>query len=182
MRKVAFMKKRVFVALPISKELQEEILEWEERFLQLPVRWIKGKNLHVTLVPPWEEAEVHKVIESLSHSEKTIGEFEIKFNRVTFGPSLRSPRLIWAEGKTVGQLSVLRDQLFETLGFQKDSRSFRLHLTLARFRPEHFNSFANKDLNERVEWREPVKSFVLMESHLLPGGAEYEVLREYSLI
>ena len=41
---------RVFVAVPISSELQKEILGWEGGFQKLPVRWLSGKNLHIIQV------------------------------------------------------------------------------------------------------------------------------------
>ena len=49
---------RVFVAVPISNELQEKILEWEKFFPDLQVRWILGKNLNITLTQQWGENNV----------------------------------------------------------------------------------------------------------------------------
>ena len=62
---------RIFVGIPISQELQGRILEWEDKHqepifknqtnsknqISNPIRCVAGKNLHVTLAPPWETGE-----------------------------------------------------------------------------------------------------------------------------
>jgi len=172
---------RVFVAIPIPEGLQGEILAWEEKCRGLPVRWLKGKNLHVTLVPPWEE-EAARVPEVLSRMGEAVhilkDSLTLSFSRVRFGPDPQRPRLIWAEGETPRALAVLARELHGRLGMAPEQRSFRLHLTLARFRPEDFASFPRRDLDEWVSWRMEAKAVMLMQSRLLRGGAEYEVLGE----
>lgn len=175
------MSDRVFLALPISERLQGEIQTWEQQFKNIPVRWLKGKNLHLTLIPPWEENNIGKLIEALKREELRIGSFEINLNRVSFGPNPREPRLIWAEGQTPPQLLQLKSSLEQTLGFRPDPRPFRLHLTLARFRPEQFKSFPTATMNETVEWHDTISHVVLFKSHLLPTGAEYKTLCQIPL-
>lgn len=176
------MKKRIFVALPIEEHLQDEILEWERQFKKLPVRWLTGKNLHITLVPPWYAETVESVIEKMREVERSVGLFDIAFSRVTYGPTLREPRLIWAEGETPHELSVLKTSIENVLDVKPEKRSFKLHLTLARFRPETFSSFSIKTLDERVSWSQSCNRFVLMESHLSRTGANYEILQSFSLL
>ncbi|MEK7192162.1 MAG: RNA 2',3'-cyclic phosphodiesterase [Patescibacteria group bacterium] len=173
------IKKRVFVAIGLSQSLQSKILEWERKFRNLPVRWLAGKNLHITLIPPWyaEEKEIEKIKKILNSIGGVIKPFEIKFEKVAFGPAPRQPRLIWAEGAVPGELIKLKTRIEKMLGQKPEKRPFFLHLTLARFRPEDFKSFPRQILNEKVEWKEEAQSFVLMESRLSRLGADYEVLR-----
>ena len=175
------MARRIFVAIPVSKLLQETILLWEEQYANLPVRWLSEKNLHVTLIPPWYEERVDAVCLKLQAFRGMRASFGMEFTRVRFGPDEKNPRLIWAEGEVPRELLSLKDGIEEALGQHGEMRPFRLHLTLARFRPETFSSFPTKKLDERVEWRERPASFVLMESHLSPHGADYEVLKEITL-
>ena len=169
------------MALPISALLQETILLWEAQYANLPVKWLSGKNLHVTLIPPWYEERMDAVRLKLQAFREMKASFGMEFSRVRFGPDEKNPRLIWTEGETPRELISLKDGIEEALGQHGEIRSFRLHLTLARFRPETFSSFPTKKLDERVEWRERPASFVLMESHLSPQGADYEVLEEIAL-
>ena len=175
------MKKRIFVAIKISPELQEAILEWEKNYNRLPVRWVGGKNLHATLVPPWEEEDAERAKKVLEALKSKVGRFEIEFNKVEYGPHGQEPRLIWAEGRPPKVLVDLKERLEQLLGHRSDFRPWLMHLTLARFQPRDFSRFPVKQLNEEVFWRQEVGSFVLMESRLLPGGSDYEVLGEVEL-
>ncbi len=168
------------MALGISDKLESEILEWEKAFSKLPVRWLLGKNLHITLVPPWYEENIEAVIQKLN-TVKSTGVFDIEFNKVTFGPDPKRPRLIWAEGEASKPIVELKTALEKILNKEPERRLFRLHLTLARFRPETFSSFPIKELNEKVFWRDRVTSFLLMESRLSREGADYTTLREFPI-
>jgi 2'-5' RNA ligase len=145
------------------------------------VRWVKPKNLHITLVPPWYEENIKQIKEVLGSIRDTFGPFEIIFERITYGPDPRRPRLIWAEGEASLEIRNLKLEIERALNQKPEERPFKLHLTIARFRPETFSSFPIKKLDEKVFWRDEVKSFVIMESHLSPEGADYEVLEEIRL-
>ena len=166
---------RIFVAVPISNELQEKILEWEKFFPDLPVRWLLGKNLHITLTPPWGENNVEEVKNLLEKVENP-APFEVEFDEVSFGPNPKAPRLIWANGSAPKEIVNLKSNVEEVLEFKPENRPYKLHLTLARFRPEDFRNFKIKNLREKVLWKEKIDSFVLMESHLSRAGAEYEII------
>ncbi len=172
------MAHRIFLALPIYERIQEQAEQLRRKFSHLPVRWIQGKSMHITLIPPLEEDDVEKVKQSLSSLVIGIPSFQIEFTIITYGPSQREFRLIWAEGRTPREIFMLKTQLERILGIQPSSRPFALHLTLARFRPETFSSFPIKKLNEHISWKQECASFVLLESHLLPHGSEYEALMQ----
>ena len=188
--------RRLFIALPISKAFQEEILHWEMAYTKFPVRWLTGKNLHVTLIPPWHATDDVEVKELLAEVGSP-APIPLIFRRIAFGPDPHAPRLIWAEGDAPPALVALRDRIAEALGQEpaasltrgeprpanagREHRPFRLHLTLARFREEQFPSFPIRTLDEQVDWRDTAHSFVLMESHLARTGADYEVRAEFPL-
>ncbi len=173
------MKRRIFVAVGISKNLRDDVLSWEKSFSSLPVRWLEGKNLHITLVPPWYEEDIESVVRKL---DTVKGEqFDMEFSHVTYAPNEREPRLIWAEGQAPERLIDFNGKLTALLSQKEETHPFRLHLTLARFRSENFSSFPVKELNEKVFWRDKVNSFVLMESLLSPKGADYNVLAEFPI-
>jgi 2'-5' RNA ligase len=175
------MPRRVFVALPVSAELQAEVSRWTGRHRGLPVRWITGNNLHVTLVPPWAEENVERVRAALQTLEGSFGAFPLAFTRVRYGPTSRTPRLIWAEGEAPEQMFILKHALERTLAITPEGKTLLLHLTLARFRPEEFSSFPEQKLDDPLDWRETASSFVLMESRLARSGATYETLAAFPL-
>lgn len=174
-------KKRLFVAIPISENLKKEIINFQRKFSKLNVRWLYGKNLHITLIPPWYEENVENIktaLKKIKESKNKIVSIKLLFEKVAFGPDPRAPRLIWAEGQTPQSIIILKKELEQILLKEPENRPFRLHMTLARFRQEDFPKFPIKELNEKISWEEDVASIVLMESHLSPRGADYEILDE----
>lgn len=177
------MKRRLFVAIPLSLALREEILVWsrQQKLRALPVRWIAGKNLHLTLVPPWYEDDLAHAKRSLARLHGIVPPFTIVLRKVRYGPEPRHPRLIWAEGDPSPSLRTLKDRAEEVFKVENGRRPWRPHLTLARFRSEDFSRFPFQTLEASVQWEDTVTRIVLMESHLGPGGADYEVLGEATL-
>lgn len=173
------MKRRLFVGIKISEELQEKILSWEKSWWEkLTVRWLTPKNLHLTLIPPWYEEDIGQTKSNLTEIQGKISPFEIEFNKVTLGPNPKNPRLIWAEGQTPPEIIKLKNLLNELLHQKSEKRPFQLHLTLARFKPQDFRFFTVKRLDEKISWGQEVNLINLFEAHLSLTGAEYEILGE----
>lgn len=173
-------KKRIFIAVAISKEPQDKILKWTKKYKKLPVRWLAGKNLHITLIPPWYTDNVETVIKKLK--KVSCPPFDIEFSNVSYGPDPKRPRLIWAEGTASENIVCLKDKLEKMFPEYKNTyKEWLMHMTIARFDPGTFSSFSVKKLDEKVSWQDKIKSFVLMESHLSREGADYEVLEKFNL-
>ncbi len=173
---------RVFVAIAAAPQLQDSVTGWQSRH-SFNVRWIKPADLHVTLVPPIDVDE-KGLLETKARCrslESGAKPFNISFNNISFGPNQHEPRLIWAGGETPAELTVLEQRLAERLGLPADRRKFRLHLTLARFKPEDFRDFSVKELSEAVDWQMPVCGFSLISSKLERTGAVYTVLENFRL-
>lgn len=174
------MKQRLFVALSISDNLKEQILAWQKKYNHLPVRWIKSENLHITLIPPWYEENLKSKIENLG-SLKKLQPMTLNFNKIEFGPTKYQPRLIWTSGETPKELPFLKEKLETILERKAEKRHFLTHLTIARFRPEHFANFPIKELNEEIAWQDKIDSLILFESILKRTGAEYMPLVRINL-
>ncbi|MCL4405435.1 MAG: 2'-5' RNA ligase family protein [Patescibacteria group bacterium] len=170
------MSHRVFVAIPISDSLQERIVGWEKDVLKIPVRFLKGKDLHVTVLPPWYVDDIANPEKILKKEASKHGRFTVVFNKVSFGPNIYQPRLVWAEGTTTQNMIELHDGLSKAFHNSDEIRPYKLHLTLARFRMESFPTFPIKKLEEKILWSEDVDSIVMMESHLYREGASYEIV------
>lgn len=102
------MSHRIFIALQISANLQNKIANWSQKYSKLPVRWLAGKNLHITIIPPWYENNIDHVLEVLKNFNGSISarsknhpdKFQLAFRSIAYGPSPSAPRLIWASGLT----------------------------------------------------------------------------------
>ena len=181
--------KRIFIGIPIEKEIQAEILKLQEiistdlkkQDQAYQIRGVKPGNLHITLMPPWriEERDIFDIEQKL----KTINfkSFEIKFNKIEFGPSLHRPNLFWLKGELSKEILDFRQKIYKTLGQEPDARPFFPHVTLARFKKENFINIQKNNIIIQISWSMQVKDFALYESHLLPNGADYTALAQFSL-
>ncbi len=144
------------------------------------IRRLAGKNLHITLIPPWYTDNIDAVVKKLN--KVSCPPFDIEFHKVAYGPDPKRPRLIWAEGTASEGAVCLKDRLEKMFPEYKSTyKEWLVHMTIARFKPEEFSSFPIKKLDEKVLWKDKIKTFILMESHLSREGADYEVLEEFKL-
>ena len=95
------------------------------------VRLIPPPDIHLTLVPPWNEASITDAVARLGRLARGFQPFPLSFERVCYGPQRKRPRLLWAECAGNAELAALRAALLEAFG-QSDDRPFRPHVTLAR--------------------------------------------------
>ena len=155
----------------------------------LDVRWTAPANIHLTVVFLGDVAE-----KDIPFIEGAAGEicsrfrpFDASVNGVgIFGPRGR-PRVLWAgvDGETE-RLALCKRELLEALkpvGLELDSRPFRPHLTLGRFRGgsqtgldgvlKRFGDIKSDECRLEELW--------LFKSDLTPRGASYTVLARMPL-
>lgn len=174
---------RVFVALPAGQELVEAAMEFRQAHAGLTVRWVTPENLHLTMVPPWLCADIEAACRVLRDEAARQSPFEIGFDRVSFGPDKRRPRLIWATGKAPAGMPEFARRLHAAIGAPGTPRqSFLLHLTIARFSLRDYAAMGSPKLREPVEWRGTLEALCLYESILHPDGAEYRELCRFPLM
>jgi 2'-5' RNA ligase len=75
------------------------------------------------------------------------------------------------------------DDVCAKLGFEREERKFRPHLTIARLRePEASRELADAHRRSAFESKVfPIKEIALYESKLLPSGSIYSTLAAFSL-
>ena len=183
---------RSFIAIDLPEATREAIAVLQERLKRsrAGVRWMKPGSIHLTLkflgnILPEQVDEIAAAAAQLIRDEPPI-------TLCTAGlgsfPSLRKPRVIWVglQGE-VDRLTKIQADLentLETLGFAREGRGFRPHLTIGRIKDRHrlqglieamstvelpeFNSF---DANE----------IILYKSDLRPTGAIYTKLHRMPL-
>ena len=176
------MRIRIFLAIFISKGLKRKLSNWKKDNKNLPVRWVKEKNLHITLTAPFyiDTNEVKKVRTKLRSLSTKFTPFELKFTGISLGPNMHQ-RLIWLEGEECRKIIKLKSEIDELLHVFPEKRKYRPHLTLARFNKDQLKMLKRVSVNEKVDWNEPVKAFSLVQSHLLKDGAKYSLLEKFLL-
>lgn len=185
---------RVFVAINLPPDVRQKLSVREERWPELPAKWTRVENLHVTLVflgnaNDQEVVEICKTVSEISGKHEP---FVLELNRICYGPQGKTPpRMVWAVGPKSDELGNLQDGIENALydmgrnNLEKNgTRAFAPHVTLARL-----NQFGIRkmdieevpDISEDVSHKFLVESIEVMESELKRGGPVYTVLESARL-
>ena len=179
---------RVFIAIEIPNKIRQALgeIQHDLRSLTNSVRWVALDSIHLTLKFMGETPE--KRIEEINTglTGLTWKRFTVTVRGVGFFPGTRSPRVFWAgmAAPTMKELAEEIDVRMERVGFDKEKRAFRPHITLARAKDTRIDSAL---VSGAAEYEEhdfgsfTVGSIFLFKSTLKPSGAVYEKLKEYKL-
>lgn len=176
---------RSFLAFELPQGIREQLGEIfrEVRQSRLPARWVREENIHLTIVflGSVDESVLEDLKESVGLVVKQFTPFTTRLSRLGVFPHWRKPRVLWIglEGDMAG-LSRLRDQLQEALtvfGVRQETRPFRAHLTLGRFKDRLEEAEELKGILEQYQDISsegyPLDELVLFKSHLKPTGPVY---------
>jgi 2'-5' RNA ligase len=148
------------------------------------VSWTRAENLHLTLfflgdVTP---NRLDRVVSALDATVPLFSSFSMSVEGIgTFG-SPRSPRIVWVgvpdpSPVLVDLYGAIVDQL-EPLGFEREDRPFRPHITVGRVRAKDRVAELTRELDRATTTGfgvVHVERVVVMQSHLHPQGPVYEV-------
>ncbi len=186
------MRRRIFIAINLPKEIKSKLYDFRLRWPELPIRWTKPENLHITLIflGYLSDDELLEVINTTKQVCQRNKSFLINLNKVCYGPSKKkNPRMIWVEGEKSKGLKKLRsdleNSLMEGVNYSLDERSFSPHITLGRIKMWEFRQIPieeRPDVSEDISFSFEVNSVEVMESQLKRGGSEYSILESFPLL
>jgi 2'-5' RNA ligase len=178
---------RLFIAINLPAPIRRSIVDATARMREAAPRlsWVTEERLHLTMeflgdqsddVVPQLEGALTRA--AAGHSPVTLG-----LRGLGAFPNLRTPRIVWLGVEPDPKLELLQHDLARAcaeLGYERDARAFRPHITLGRARTP-LRSEAARALTtaaRAVTWSATVEatSVDIMESRLLPSGARYSVV------
>ena len=184
-------KRRIFIAVNLPQEIKNKLLSYQRQWQDLPVRWTKSDNLHITLVfigyvGEDELLEICKLCRQIAKEHKV---FNINLEKILLGPPNRPPRMIWAEGEKSQELSGLKNDLEKSLlnsagkGYRwQELRALRPHITLARFKQWEWQRVSPKpEIKQALAASFLVENIEVMESELKRTGAQYSIIKSIKL-
>ncbi len=182
-----FVRAFIAVTIPVNPRLREVLAEL--RGLGSVVRVVLPDRLHITLkflgsIPRHCCDDIGKVLQEVCGSEPAV---ELELRGLGAFPHARRPSVIWAgvkPGEPLVRMAAGLEEWLETLGFTREDRPFRPHLTLARIRHRPPRELAELlDRSAEVTYGSAVVSKVtLFESILEPGGAVHRPLIQQPLV
>ena len=188
---------RAFVAVELPRTVKDELGVLQRRLAVSPsagIKWVAPDGIHLTLkfLGPVAPRRLDELKAAMAAAVKDIGRFDLGVASLGGFPSLRRLSVVWC-GLTgdlgrLGQLQQLIEQYVSPLGFPPEKRAFSPHLTLARLR-EDVTAEARQALAAKLgeikfesQYSIRVDSVSLMRSRLLPAGAVYDRVGEFTLI
>jgi 2'-5' RNA ligase len=185
------MRHRVFIAINFPPAIKERLYSIRDKLSNLPCRWTKKENLHLTLLflGYLNDQEVLETCQIVSQIGKKHSPFSLGLEKIIPGPPGKSPRLVWAVGKPSNDLAELQrdleSALFERIPNDNEKgRSFAPHATLARIKQWELQKMEAEEvpeINQEISLSFPVDSIEVMESELKREGPEYHVLESAPL-
>jgi len=179
---------RVFIAIELPAEIQRALanVQNELKSATNSARWVAPESIHLTLkfigeISNQRIAEIDAALMGLIWKP-----FTVTVRGIGFFPGKRSPRVFWAgmEASTMEELAQQIDTRMERLGFEKEKRAFRPHITLARAKETRIDKslvMAASPYEQYEFGAFNVDRFYLIQSTLKPSGAVYNKLNEYLL-
>ncbi len=184
------MRHRIFIAINLPESVKNKLSEYEIKWPELPCRWTKKENLHITLaflgyLTDEELVEVCKITHEVALRNTS---FSINLNKILYGPPKKPPRMVWAEGEESTELGKLQRELENALssseGSTKEARPYAPHINLGRIKTWEFRQIEPEErpeVNEEINLSFEVSSIEVMESELKRGGPKYTILETCNL-
>jgi 2'-5' RNA ligase len=179
---------RAFIAIDLPESVRAALRHKQASFRSVApdARWAQPEGIHLTLkfLGEVSDRKVREVCENLKNLGR-FGGFAIGLKGFGFFPDARRPRVFWAGVEAPAGLYRLAEQVEEAMGkigFAREERAFRPHLTLARFRVPQPQPSLQALLTEQGEQdlgNFEVTEFFLFESKLSPRGAEYRKVETF---
>ena len=181
---------RAFIALPLSRMVLDYLSGVQECLATqgIRARWVRPESMHLTLkfLGHLAPEKVDAVVAALDR----VAAYHSRMQLTTLGlggfPNIDRPRVLWVGiGGQSARLVCLQQDIetgLSPLGWPKEKRPFRGHLTLARakgrrpFERHVGDLLAQCEPNESVAF--VVDKLTLYRSHLRPEGAVYDTISQ----
>jgi 2'-5' RNA ligase len=183
---------RSFIAIDLPKETRKTLAAIQEQLKQsrARVRWVRANSIHLTLkflgdIHPGQVDDIAAVTAQVVRNEPLLTLCAAGLGAF---PNQRNPRVIWVgidgEVKRLTHIQTRLEHDLVPLGFARERRGFRVHLTLGRVRDKR-NRQALIDAMAELKIPEfdsfDVTEIILYKSDLRLTGAIYTKLHRMSL-
>ena len=170
---------RVFVGLKVAPEIAQKLAQFASALERFPTRFTPSEDIHLTLVPPWDETCIPDAIEKLRAALSGSGPFLLTFTRLSYWPDRRHPRLLCAECLPTDEIAALQSALSCAFD-QKDAKPFRPHVTLARMQRGSQAAAGKKEMDRKLSLVQSIDTVQLFQSRT-QAGENYHILASLPL-
>ena len=183
---------RAFIAVELPEAAVSFVQRIQEtlRSYRFKIRWVKPENIHVTLkfLGEINRDDTETIGTVISGAARDCGPMQFSVKGMGVFPGVKNPRVVWCglKGDTTAlvQFQGHLDEKLIDLGFLREKRPFKGHLTLGRVNgpvsPQKMID-AIKEISGLESALFEVKTVTLFSSDLHPSGAVYTQLKSIHL-
>jgi 2'-5' RNA ligase len=184
---------RIFCAVELSEQvrvrLQGHIQQVRKDVPEVAASWSRVENIHLTLKFFGNVTLdlVQTISDAASRSAKEFSSFQIDIGSTGVFPRASRPQVLWIGiNDPSGKLLALQQRLegeCAAVGFEKEGRAFRPHLTIARIRkPEGARRLADTHLSMPFESIPlTLTELIVFRSELSSKGSKYTPISRHQL-
>ncbi len=186
------MATRTFLALPLGQDVVDRLVAAQRELMgaEANVRWVARENLHLTVkfLGSVEDADLAEVCRAARDLAGGCEPFEFAVRGLTAVPPAGQMRMVWAgveePSGRLARLAEAVEEAYAAMGFKRETRRFRPHLTLGRVKSGRNVAelragtarFAETDFGtQRAE------ELIVFASELTPDGPVYSSLAKAPL-
>jgi 2'-5' RNA ligase len=180
---------RTFIALELPPAVISLLAKVQEylKSKRLRAKWVRPENIHLTLkfLGNIDPGDTDKIGGAMMDAVDDAAVFQLVAEGLGVFPGIKRPRVIWVGLR--GQIQLLfalqraLEENLAALGFKKDKRPFKGHLTLGRFKqtvdPNTIRQIIGEYENLYSE-AFTARRIILFKSDLKPTGAVYSQLQQ----
>jgi 2'-5' RNA ligase len=183
---------RTFIAVELPREIHDRLQQLRDDLgTSMPdVRWTKHGNIHLTLkfLGDVEVSRIDKISDSLMDVARQFPPFAVSLAGIGAFPNSRKPRIVWVGVKKgadrLVEIARSIEASMKRLGFPRERRPFRPHLTVGRIRrlknPQAMTrALDESEVGDLGEFA--VGKISLIRSQLDPAGSIYTTIAEAPL-
>jgi len=183
---------RSFIAIDLPEETRKALSSVQEQLKKSRggVRWVKPSSIHLTLkflgdIHPPQVDQIAAVATQIVRAQSPI---TLCADGLGCFPNQRKPRVIWVglmgEVDRLVNIQAGLENALEPLGFAREGRGFRPHLTIGRVKDRHrlqslIEAMSTVELPEFNSF--DADEIILYKSDLRPTGAIYTKLHRMPL-
>ena len=183
---------RTFIAIELPPDVKTLLDNVQQglRSLPLKAKWVRTQNIHLTLkfLGNIDPANIEDIGRAMADAAGDCARFTLTVGGIGFFPGVKRPRVVWAglggETEILFKLQRQLAQQLAAIGYPKEKRPFKAHLTLGRIRqavdPGTIGR-AMQDCSNVGDLQFTADRITFFRSDLQPTGAVYTPLKRTTL-
>ena len=183
---------RTFIAFALPDDIKSALGRVQEGLKSsgLKAKWVRLQGIHLTLkfLGNIEFDQIDPVAAKMAIAVRGSGPLLLGAKGVGVFPNARRPRVIWAglngDLEQLGNLQRNLDAALSEIGFAREKRSFKGHLTMGRFKDRMDSRKVAQALEKFAGFETQIftaQHLILFKSQLESTGAVYSQLKQVPL-